>query len=670
MIDSSVQLTGRRDLPATLVVVRWRLFGQDSDSLTMKSYLFILGSKVLSVAVPMLMGGLIAASAADVLQPDPGELDKLAAKMDSHPLAIGPSITNRAAWESAAARPALRDIVGQAEEQLKTPVPEMTDDLYLDYSKTGNRRRGELVLFGRRNRISLFALAECIENRGRFLPALEEIIGSICKERTWVMPAHDGDLGNFLGRVVTIDLAVAMLAWDLATADSLLGDKLSPQTRTLIRQEIDRRVFVPYHRMAAGQQDQYWLLSNNNWNAVCLAGVTGAALSLIDSPKERAWYALAAAHYSRNFLSGFTSDGYCSEGVGYWNYGFGHYAALAETVRRATRGALDLLALPEAARPAVYGAQIEIVPGVCPAFADCDVNARPDPHLMAYLVRRFGAPLTVDPGLLQTRASFSWTALELGDDSAPVIKGREPWPEPGALRTWFGDATVLICRPRTFTDNSMAVAIHGGHNAEHHNHNDVGTFMVVVGNVPVLPDIGAEVYTRRTFSAQRYESRALNSYGHAVPVIGGRLQKTGQNARAVVLDSKFEDAEDMISFDIKSAYDAPTLQRLERKFVYSRADHGMLEVTDRFAFSEPTTFETALLTFGRWYKIGPSALRVVDNGKAVRVIVQTPAGTLLDLASDDIQEDLAARRKATRIALRIDPPVQAGEMHVKILPDP
>lgn len=628
------------------------------------------GRKVLSVAMPMLMAGLIAALAADVFEPEAGELDKLAAKMDSRPLAMGPSITNRAAWELAAARPDLRDIVGQAEQQLKTPIPEMTDDLYLDYSKSGNRRRGELVLFGRRSRISLFTLAECIENRRRFLPALEEIIASICKERTWVMPAHDGDLGNFLGRTVTIDLAVAMLAWDLATADSLLGDKLSPQTRTLIRQEIDRRVFVPYRRMAAGQQDQYWLLSNNNWNAVCLAGVTGAALTLIDSPKERAWYALAAAHYSRNFLSGFTSDGYCSEGVGYWNYGFGHYAALAETVRRATRDALDLLALPEAARPAAYGAQIEIVPGVCPAFADCDVNARPDPHLMAYLARRFGAPFTIEPGLLQTRAGFYWTALELAGDPAPVIKDREPWPERGAPRTWFKDATVLICRPRTFTENSLAVAIHGGHNAEHHNHNDVGTFMVVVGNVPVLPDIGAEVYTRRTFSAQRYESRALNSYGHAVPVIGGRLQRTGQSARAVVMESRFEDAEDVISFDIRSAYDAPTLQRLDRKFVYSRANRGTLKVTDRFAFSEPTTFETALLTFGRWYKIGPAALRVADNGKAVRVIVDTPPGTLLDVASDDIQEDLAARRKATRIALRIDPPVQVGEMRIEIVPDP
>ncbi|HOK77073.1 MAG TPA: hypothetical protein PLW35_05050 [Verrucomicrobiota bacterium] len=136
------------------------------------------------------------------------------------------------------------------------------------------------------------------------------------------------------------------------------------------------------------------------------------------------------------------------------------------------------------------------------------------------------------------------------------------------------------------------------------------------------------------------------------------------------MESRFEDAEDVISFDIRSAYDAPTLQRLDRKFVYSRANRGTLKVTDRFAFSEPTTFETALLTFGRWYKIGPAALRVADNGKAVRVIVDTPPGTLLDVASDDIQEDLAARRKATRIALRIDPPVQVGEMRIEIVPDP
>jgi len=32
-------------------------------------------------------------------------------------------------------------------------------------------------------------------------------------------------------------------------------------------------------------------------------------------------FAAAAEKYVENFLAGFTPDGYCSEGLGYWNYG-------------------------------------------------------------------------------------------------------------------------------------------------------------------------------------------------------------------------------------------------------------------------------------------------------------------------------------------------------------
>ena len=42
------------------------------------------------------------------------------------------------------------------------------------------------------------------------------------------------------------------------------------------------------------------------------------------------------------YLSGFGDDGYCSEGAGYWNYGFGHYLYLAQIIYDYTDGMIDL----------------------------------------------------------------------------------------------------------------------------------------------------------------------------------------------------------------------------------------------------------------------------------------------------------------------------------------
>ena len=127
------------------------------------------------------------------------------------------------------------------EKLSRKPVPALPDALYLDFSKTGNRTRCERVLRERSNRIVTFTLAECLENRGRFVGPLTETIEAICAEKAWTYPAHDRKLDNFYGRTVEMDLRATALAWELATADYLLGDKLSPATRQ----------FAPRQRPAA-----------------------------------------------------------------------------------------------------------------------------------------------------------------------------------------------------------------------------------------------------------------------------------------------------------------------------------------------------------------------------------------------------------------------------------
>jgi hypothetical protein len=602
------------------------------------------------------------ADAADVFEPSANDITRVAGML------VGKMVPDEAAWLRIASRRDMKQMVVQAETLLDKPLPDVTDELYLDYSKTGNRDRCQAVLFERRGRLPVLTLAECVERKGRFLPKIEELIRSICSEKSWVLPAHDGNLQTFRGELLTIDLASSALSWNLAAAYRLLEDRLSAQTRGLIMSELERRTFAPYRRMCAGKQPQYWLVYRMNWNSVCLAGVTGAALLALDDPKERAWYALAAEHYSRYALEGFTPDGYCDEGVSYWNYGFGHYAALAETVRRATNGGMDLMNRREAVMPSAYGFQIEIVPGICPAFADCPVNASPSPGLLDYLSRRF-----TGKAHSRTRQTITGSlydhVMTLFPERMPVVSPGIPWPKPDPLRTWFPNHSVLIGRPAPGSSCRLSVALQGGHNAQNHNHNDVGVFMVVVGRKAVLPDIGAEVYTRRTFSAQRYVSKALNSWGHAVPVVAGQLQRSGRNAEAKVLAREFADDRDRVVFDIRSAYAVPELQKLERSYEYDRTGSGKLIVTDAFAFSSPQTFETALLTFGKWERVDPVTLRVSDGSEAVLVRLSVPQNTKLEIEAATVDENLTARRTATRIGIRLAEPVQSGAVTMTITPE-
>ena len=78
-------------------------------------------------------------------------------------------------------------------------------------------------------------MAECVENQGRFLKPIQDLIASYAADKSWVLPAHDGGLENFEGRQITIDLFASEVACELATADHILGDRLDQATRAIVR---------------------------------------------------------------------------------------------------------------------------------------------------------------------------------------------------------------------------------------------------------------------------------------------------------------------------------------------------------------------------------------------------------------------------------------------------
>jgi hypothetical protein len=235
------------------------------------------------------------------------------------------------------------------------------------------------------------------------------------------------------------------------------------------------------------------------------------------------------------------------------------------------------------------------------------------------------------------------------------------------IRSWFDQAGVLICRPAPDSSSRLGVALKGGHNQEHHNHNDVGSFVVVLGDKPLLLDPGGEVYTARTFSGRRYESNVLNSFGHPVPLVAGKLQRTGRQARGRVIHHDFADSTDTFILDISSAYDVPELKKLERKFVYSRSGAGSLSVTDEVVFSQPCDFGAALITFDEWQQLSPSSLIIRDQKNALRVDI-TVTGADFKIQPETIKEDLSVRGQPVRLAINLTGPVIRGVISLVISP--
>jgi hypothetical protein len=610
--------------------------------------------------------------AAAPVVPDSARVAEIGSLLPAEPAGTGPRIDERSAWNELARQPKLARVVEEAEKLVAKPLEDQPDELYLEFSRSGNRSKWQDVAGRRRKRLNVYVLAECIENKGRFIKLLEELIGALCEEKTWVLPAHDKTLEDFNGTAVSIDLWSSLLGWNLAMADHLLGERLSPETRRLLRAEVGRRVLDPYERTIETGKGNGWMKADHNWNAVCHAGVIGAVLALEPDRARRALFVASAERKMRPYLGGFTADGYCSEGLGYWNYGFGHFILLTETVRQAAGGKIDFFTLPGVAAPARFPRGIEIVGGISPAFADCSLGVQPGERYLGYAAARLGTDTAggSDPG------EFSATS-PLGEVmifARPEVWEKSPVAPAGGssggfdpLRSWFGDAGILICRMAEGTAGSFGAALKGGHNAELHNHNDLGSYVVVVGTRPVLLDPGSEVYTARTFSKRRYESKLLNSWGHPVPVVAGQLQRTGREAAARVVNTEFTPERDTLVLDITSAYEIPALRKLERAFEFRRGGKGALTVTDTAEFSEPSRFETALVTLGDWIQEAPDRILVHDGESMVRVRIDT-GGAAFTFKPERIEEDSHAPSPPLRLGIVLDPPATAAKVALEIVP--
>lgn len=602
-------------------------------------------------AIVLSIGISTGAFAADL---DPQRVDQIAAMLSDGVFAFGPKITDRAAWDELGRNPALHAAIGRAERILSEPIPALPDDLFLQYLKTGIRAPYERRAANRTDRIAPLVLAECIEHRGRFIPAIEQLVAAFDQQKTWLYPAQDQKLKNFLGQGRDIDLTSASMACDLANAAYVLGDSISPQTRSQIDRNVRRRVLDPFRDMVSGQlEPDWWLTADMNWNAVCLANVLGTALATLPGRHDRAVFAAAAEHYSLNYLDRFAADGYCTEGLHYWNYGFGNYIRLCELLYQATGGRVDCFARDKVNAIADFPRRFKITEGVYPPYGDTALNPRPTPALVDFLARRFHLPAETVPFGGSLAEGLDETLMMSCPNSATGLSAAPP--EADALRDWFPDGQVLTCRPAPDGGSNLAVSIKGGRNGASHEHCDLGSFVLVIGKTTLLADPGMEVYIARTFGDDRFKSKVINSFGHNVPLVAGGLQIPTPSAAVKILHHDFTDSTDALAMDLTSVYADPRLTRLTRTFTYDRGNGGSLTIDDECRFSAPAPFGIQFITFGKWKLISPTQLLVWQDNQAVQIDLTTDGGDL-NISSVLIDEDLPSKKHPVHISVDLKSP--------------
>jgi len=461
-------------------------------------------------------------------------------------------------WKKVVPNGTLENIIKEGERALKGNFEAISGSTSLDFVRSGDRLAHSKISFGKRNQLTTLILAESIEGKGRFMEAIFNGIWSICEESYWGVPAHISGTGLPDVENPVVDLFAAETAAVLAMADYMVGDKLD-EINKLIRKRIyfetNKRIFIPMNT----KSDRYGWMSKtkqvNNWNPWIMSNWLMSSLLLEKDDLRRAEMVYAAMKGLDLYINGLGEDGGCDEGPSYWFAAGGSVFDCLELLEKSTSGQINIFKEPIIQKMAAYVYKAHIDGFYFTNFADADPVLKPD-GLMLY---RFGLALK-DENMKQFGqwANLNFNRFEVNGnqrmrtiENMMTIKDIPSQTIYQPVRdAWISDIQVMTTR----SAGGLYLAAHGGHNAESHNHNDVGDFIVYADGKPMIVDAGRGNYTARTFSSKRYELWFTQSNYHNLPIINGFGQKEGRDFEAKNVSYQISAKESVLKMDLADAY--------------------------------------------------------------------------------------------------------------------
>lgn len=506
-----------------------------------------------------------------------------------------------------------------ADHFLHTASKNITFDIYRQFMRNGERQAYEAIYFERRKRLATFGLLVYLfPNNKVYVQALENEIWQVCNEFTWCLPAHierryeeqSYQAYSETNKLqFTVDLFAAETAFTLAEFFYLFQKHLDNFLAEKIKIEINRRIFIPFL-----EHSFHWEKATHNWASVCGGSIGAAALYLLNGDKRQSAIINKVRQTMAYYLAGFKEDGGCTEGYGYWQYGFGHFIYFADLLKKFYN--IDLFRHPKVKAIAIFQQKIFLAGNRVVNFSDAEPFAYPRIGFTQFLHKKF-------PEVHVPKEQFATSKIvdECGR-WAPAFRELlwynqdftgQDWPK---VSYWMENAAIFVSR-----SYQSAFAIKGGTNDEPHNHNDIGHFIFYGYGDVFLRDLGSGEYNKDYFSEKRYQFICNSAEGHSVPVINGNYQQAGESFYGKIHQIKENSESNEIEVDLSSAYSDDLY--FKRRFYWKKLNHPSLEVIDTFEFEEnPTSFTESFIATDLPFELKNNVIYLLGQEKTLKILYE------------------------------------------------
>lgn len=504
-------------------------------------------------------------------------------------------------WRKQVPEAMRKDYIRLGDSCVNMPWGAIPDKVFAEFRTNGNRTHYEEMSFGIRRQFVCLVMAEIMQGKGHFLPSICRGLHYFMeKEPWWGIPAHYPKAKPERG-IQPVDLFNAetsdMLAWTLYMLDKQIGKKEKGLCDS-VRKEIERRFLHP-----TLYEKQGWKHNANNWNTWITANwlqtvlICGQAHKKgengLDDECKAAFEGVKQC--LRTFLKGYPDDGGCEEGVGYWDCAG---ASFFESL-------FFMQFAPEEARLSLDAAQRKKVEAmgkfITTMYIDSlnfvnfsDAQAHNVPNIN--ILFPYGEYLGNEP--MKQLAAYVGKTFDYLEKPSTLFLRSGNYPKLGRelmLLSMLGkyQATEAV-QPHTedaYLENSQIMvasnqdwflAAKGGNNAESHNHNDIGNFIVYYQQKPVIIDLGRDTYTSLSFSNRRFELMNCRSAYHNVPMINNCEQKDGRQYRAEQVSHVATEQQSSFSLNLAKAYPEQACVNTWKRTITLDREKNEVEVTEEY----------------------------------------------------------------------------------------
>lgn len=516
-----------------------------------------------------------------------------------------PLIDDRTFWESVP-KSYKDSIIKEANIYLAMDMPVLNASVFMEFHRTGNRNNYQKVYNLRRYALNLSVMAELFENKGRYIDFMIDIIWMMCEETSWIIPAHNSIGGYKHIRLPLpdferpiIDLMAADTGASIATALYFFKnnfDEITPQISKRAENELDRRIIRAYR-----DHTDYWWMGFmgdrteqlNNWNPWINSNVLLTLLLTEKNPYELYYILHKLVQSLDEYIHDYPEDGGCDEGPGYWGRAGASLFECLEILYEYSNGAINIFDMPKIKNMCRYISRAHIDGSYYVNFADAGPKAVTDPALIFRFGKFIGDKNSMAFGAQQHK-SIDYSTIVLGrfGMNRPIreLAGADEinnfnTPYIPEKSVFLEDIEVTFLRADT-DKGELFFAAKGGNNRENHNHNDVGTFIIYGDGIPFIIDTGNMVYTKKTFSPQRYEIWSNCSLWHNVPTVNGIKQQNGRDYKATNVLFNETQKLSTLTMDIQNAYPSDSGINRWTRSASMNSSSAIIEISDSFELDE------------------------------------------------------------------------------------